>query len=72
MFATCSTDGSTAATNQSNGKTLMLYAFLVSIALVWALAYATGYAKGQQMTVLKLRILRTLADDRAKNPQRWN
>jgi len=50
----------------------MLYAFLVSIALVWALAYATGYAKGQQMTVLKLRILRTLADDRAKNPQRWN
>ena len=50
----------------------MFYAFLITIALVWGLAYAFGYAKGQQMTVLKLRILRTLAQERAKNPQRWN
>lgn len=50
----------------------MFYAFLITIALVWGLAYAFGYAKGQQMTVLKLRILRTLAQERAKNPGRWN
>lgn len=51
---------------------LMLYAFFIALALVWALAYATGYAKGQQMLLLKARILRTLAEERAKNPQRWN
>lgn len=50
----------------------MLYAFFIAIALVWALAYAFGYAKGQQMTVLKLRILQALAHERAKNPTRWN
>ena len=47
------------------------YAFMFFFTFL-ALAYAFGYAKGQQMTLLKLRILRTLAQERAKKPTLWN
>lgn len=50
----------------------MFYFFIVVIALIWNLAYSTGYVKGQRMTLLKLRILRTIAQDRVKNPTHWN
>jgi hypothetical protein len=50
----------------------MLWIFLIAMTIVWGLAYALGYAKGQRMTLLKLRILRTLAQERSKKPTLWN
>jgi hypothetical protein len=50
----------------------MIWTFFVALTIVWGLAYAFGYSKGQRMAVLKLRILQALAHERAKNPTPWN